>query len=190
MDVGAGIDAGCRGDVPGENPLIRIGFVGEERGGEPTGPKSTFGEAPCLPVNRFGSVGVEIGMNGLCAEGGERPEIGLFDEPLAAVSTPLSRADKSCSNFSAPLSDLIISNDVKSLSLSVGAVAGGAGAALEIDMGGRPPSGRTRVGAVGPTKRLLRTCPLFPVLDDVPEASAPDLCDLFSPRPPSFSLPA
>ena len=172
--------------------MIRIGFEGDERGGEPTGPKSTFGEAPCLPVKRFGSVGVEIGMNEVCDGGGDSPKLGLLDAPFTAASTPLSRADKSCSDFSAPASCFATSKDVKSLSLSVGAVAGGAGAALEMDMGGRPPRGRTRVGAVGPAKRPLRTCPLLPVLDDVPEASAPDLCDLFdfSPRPPSFSLPA
>ncbi len=110
--------------------MIRIGFVGDERGGEPTGPKSTFGEAPCRPVKRLGSVGVEIGMNEVCEGGGDKPEIGLFDMLLAAASMPLSRADKSSSTFSAPLSDLIVSNDVKSLSLSVGAVAGGAGSRL------------------------------------------------------------
>lgn len=45
MDVcteAAESSASTVGDVPGENPLIRIGLPpGEERGGDPTGPKST-----------------------------------------------------------------------------------------------------------------------------------------------------
>ena len=35
------------GDVAGENPLMRRASAGEERGGDPTGPRSIDGLAPC-----------------------------------------------------------------------------------------------------------------------------------------------
>ena len=53
--------APSRGDVPGEKPLIRVGFAGEDRVGEPMGPKSTDGFEPWRPENRTGCVGLAIG---------------------------------------------------------------------------------------------------------------------------------